>query len=519
MNNAGPASGAESRATDSYAPLRRAFARGVRDNMIAEVLAQAVRVGGLIVLARALRPEDFGLLRILLVVSVFAILTSRSGIPDALVQRKEMTPAHEDTGWWICVAMAAGTAAVLYLSAPAMAALMRMPRVVEGVRLLCIPVLLEGAASAANARLRRRLCFGALAAADVIGEAAFFVTALALLWCGFPLWSLPGGLAARLMAHALTVCAADPYFPRHLPSRSAARDLAPFASAVWGGGITNTISSNADYLLIGRILGSSALGFYSMAWDLLRFVPDRLHRVAGRVTFPAFCQLQEDSAELRKAYLKFFDQCARIVLPMAVGAALAAPEILHTLYGPQWTPGALPMRLLAAGLALGGMRLGIGSIYFSRNRPAFDIYLHGGRLALVVLAVCASARWGLFGVSAAMAGVEGAVSVAGMMLACSLVDLRLGALVRAASSGLRLALVCGLCTFVGRSVALAAGYHGLPVLAAATLPAAALYAWMERSNAVRIFAEAFPSRAEPAEMPSDVPAADLGRAAHTGAAQ
>jgi PST family polysaccharide transporter len=519
MSDCEPASDGDSRAAVSYAPLRRAFARGVRDNMIAEMLAQAVRVGGLVVLARALRPEDFGLLRILLVVSVLAILTSRSGVPDALVQRKQITPAHEVTAWWICVAMALGTAALLYVTAPALAAVMKMPRLVEGVRLLCLPVLLEGSAAAANGRLRRQLRFGALATADVIGEVAFFVTALTLLWFGFPVWSLPAGLAARLMAHAVTVCVADPYLPRGLPSRQAARELAPFACTVWGGCITNTVSSNADYLLIGRLLGSSALGFYSMAWDLLRFVPDRLHRVAGRVTFPAFCQLQDDSTELRKVYLRFFDYCSRIVLPMAVGAALAAPEILHTLYGPQWAPAALPMRLLAAGFALGGMRLGVGSIFFSRNRPSFDIYLHGGRLALVVLAVCASARWGLFGVSAAMAGVEGLVSVTAMMLACSLVDLSPRAIIRATIPGLRLAVLCGLCTFVGRSVAMVAGYHGIPVLAAAVLPAVSLYIWMERSTVAQILNQAFPSRVEPGEVRPDVAASSLRQPTPTEAAQ
>jgi lipopolysaccharide exporter len=472
-------------------PLRRAVARGVRDNVIAEVGVQGLRVGGLVVLARALRPEDFGLLRVLLVVTVFAALTNEAGIPDALIQRKEVTPAHEATAWWLSVAMSLGTAALLYAAAPVLAAIMKMPRLCEGVRLLCLPMLLEGTAVAANARLRRRLSFGALAAADVISEAAFLVTALVLLWRGLAVWSLPGGLAARLAAHALAVWVADPYLPRRLPSGQAARDFAPFAGTVWGGRLIYMFSSNADYLLVGRLLGSSALGFYSMAWDLLRFVPDRLHRVAGRVTFPAFCQLQDDCAELAKAYLEFFDYMARIVLPMAAGAALAAPEILRTFYGPQWTPAALPMRLLAAGLALSGMRLGIGSVYFSRNRPSFDIYLHGARLALIVAAVWGSARWGLFGVSAAMGMVEGAVSVAGLALACALLELRLGALARTAVAGLRLAALCGVCTFAGRTVAMAAGYHGAPVLAAAALPAALAYLWMARSSAIEMIAQAF----------------------------
>ena len=53
------------------------------------------------------------------------------------------------------------------------------------------------------------------------------------------------------------------------------------------------ISDSADYLLIGRLLGSDALGVYGIARDLLRAVPNRLHKVAGRVTFSTFCALQD----------------------------------------------------------------------------------------------------------------------------------------------------------------------------------------------------------------------------------
>lgn len=502
MNGARLQSGPAPRPAPPRGSLWQAVARGVRDNVIAEFAVQGLRVGGLVVLARALRPEDFGLFRVLLVVSVFAALTNELGVPDALIQRKEITPAHEATAWWLCVSAALGTAAVLYLAAPAIAAVMKMPGLREGVRLLCVPILLEGTAVAANARLRRRLSFGALAAADVLAEGAFLATALALLWRGLPMWSLPGGLAARFVVHAATVWVADPYPPLSPPTWEAARDFARFAATVWSGRLVYVLSSNADYLLIGRMLGGSALGFYAMAWDLLRFVPDLLHRVAGRVTFPAFCRLQDDRGELAHVYLEFFDYVARIVLPMAACAAIAAPEIMRTLYGPDWTPAALPMRLLAAGLALRGLRFGIGSVYYSKNRPSFDIYLHGARLGLIVAAVCGFERWGLFGVSSGMSAVEAAVSVAGVALAGMLLGVGPRDLARTATPGLRLAVICGLCAFVGRSVAMAAGYDGAMLLAGAAAPAALAYGWMEGSQAIEMIARAFaPAAREPAEAP------------------
>ena len=483
--------------TDSASPgapvdgMWSAFARSVRNNLAAEGAVQTLRVGGMIVLARALRPEDFGLFRILLVVSVIVGLSNQTGIPDALIQRRHITVEHESTAWCLSTVIALAACVTLYTAAPLISAAMAMPGLTGGLRLLCIPLFLEGTAITAGACLQRQLKFGVLAVVDVVAEVVFLLTALTLLWHGKPSWSLPGALAARLATHAVAIWLAAPLFPRVLPTRRAARDLARFTGAVWGGQFIYVLSSNADYLLVGRLLGSSALGFYSIAWDLLRFVPDRLHRVAGRVTLPAFCRLQDDPDALARAYIDFFAYIARIVLPFAACAALAAPEILTTIYGSKWLAAALPMRLLAPGLALCGLRLGMGSVFYARNRPGLDIYLHGARLAAIVVTVLSLARWGLPAVSAGMSVVECAISVAGQLLTCALVEISLGDLAAASIHAVRLTLLCLLATLAGRSVAMMAGLAPGAVLLAAVLPAVLAYAWMEGSNVIETINKAF----------------------------
>ncbi|HZC77915.1 MAG TPA: oligosaccharide flippase family protein, partial [Ktedonobacterales bacterium] len=184
----------------------QAVARSVRDNVIAEFVVQGVRLGGFVLLARALGPDQFGIFRVLLVVSVFATLTNDAGIPDALIQRKEITAAHEATAWWLSMLAALGATVVLYVTAPSIARAMDMPGLAAGARLLCLPILFDATTVVPSARLRRRLNFTALAAADVLAEMAFVVVALALvLWRGMPALSLPGGLAARYTVHAIAI--------------------------------------------------------------------------------------------------------------------------------------------------------------------------------------------------------------------------------------------------------------------------------------------------------------------------
>jgi O-antigen/teichoic acid export membrane protein len=465
--------------TEQNTRLWAAFTRGVRNNFIAEVAVQALRVGGVVVLARQLSPADFGLLKVLLIVSMFAAIFCESGIPDALIQRRHLTVEHIATAWWLSILLAALTVTSLYVGAPLVARMMAMPGLSIDIRLICLPLFLEGTAIVAVAELSRSLRFGALAIADVVAEVAFLSTALTLVWQGLPAWSLPAGLAMRLSVHAFAIWIAHGRLAIGLPRLGAAQDLGRFAVGALGARIMTVAAGNADFLLVGRLLGASALGYYSIAWDLLRFVPDRLHRVAGRVIFPAFCQVQHDGSELRRAYNNLLNYMGRVILPISGFVAIAAPELLANIYGKQWLPATMPMRLLALGLALAGLRIGFGAVYYAKGYPSIDMVLNGSRLILIVLAVVGTAHLGLVAVSGSVSAVEALISLAGQSIVSKLIGTSLGDLIGSLAPGTQLASVCIIATVLGRLIAPLADLHGVSeLLAAAALPALA-FVWFE----------------------------------------
>lgn len=473
------------------ASLWSAFARGIRDNLAAELVVQTLRVGGVLILARELSPANFGVLKILLIVSTLVAIFSEAGFPDALIQRLELSPSHQATALWLTSIFAAFTIGVLFLTAPLIETAMEMRGLGFALRLICLPLFLEATVIVGVARLTRSLRFGALACADIVGETAFLITAFALLWRGDRQWSLPGALAVRFAAHAASIWIADAQIPRVRPSMSAARDLGRFAMAAMGGRLVTVASGNTDFLLIGRLLGSTTLGYYSIAWDLLRFVPDRLHRVVGRVAIPAFCKLQSEDAELRRAYCDLIGYMARLILPISAFVALTAPELLSSLYGSQWLPAAAPMRMLAFGLALLGLRIGIGAIYYAKNHPEADIYINGLRLLLIIAAVASTARFGLVAVSAAMSLVEAVISIIGQYVVAVLIGLTFHNFVAALRSSFRVTAACVIAAVIGRLPVLAYSLHGPLALLSIALPTALMFLWMESGELTGMVRGAF----------------------------
>ncbi|HLI81693.1 MAG TPA: oligosaccharide flippase family protein, partial [Candidatus Binataceae bacterium] len=237
---------------DADGKLWQAFARSVRDNVFAEMTLQAIRVGGMVVLARELMPNDFGIFRVLLIVMYFALIPIENGIPEALIQRRTLRPEHESTGWLLSVAVSIAMAGLIYGMAPLVARFMVMPGIEPYIRLLCIPMICQGTAMVANARLRREMRFGALASAEVFAEMIFLAAALLLLLEGYPRYSLPGALAARIVAYSIALWVTDRRFTMAWPRLWAVRDFGRFTTSVWGARAIYTCSANADFLLIGR---------------------------------------------------------------------------------------------------------------------------------------------------------------------------------------------------------------------------------------------------------------------------
>jgi hypothetical protein len=158
----------------------------------------------------------------------------------------------------------------------------------------------------------------------------------------------------------------------------------------------------------------------------------------------------------------------------------------------------MPLRLLAGGLALSGLREGMGAIYYAKNHPSLDIYINLARLVLIVVAITTLAHTGLFGVSAAMSVIEGAISMTGQYLVCLLVGSRIGALLWTVVPGLRLAAWCALATIVGKIVAVMAGLDGPIVLALVAIPPALLFTLLEGSELRGMLNTAFARRPIPA---------------------
>jgi O-antigen/teichoic acid export membrane protein len=351
----------------------------------------------LAVMARLLSATDFGVVSAALVVIGLSSIFSHLGFGPALVQRAELEQRHLDTAFGSSVVLGALLGALIWAGAPAAAEFLRIDGVRPVLRTLAWVFPLQGLGIAADALMRRELRFQWLANLDVAVYAiGYGVVGIGLALAGWGVWALVGGQMAQVLLRSGILLLKHPPHVRQFEMQ-AFRELAYF-----GGGFTvaraaNYLAVQGDNLVVGRYLGSEALGFYGRAHTLMAAPAQSFGAVLDQVLFPAMAKVQHDPQRLAAAYRRGVALIALLTLVPSCALIVLAPEFIAVVLGHRWAPAVAPFQILTIGMLFrtsykmsDSLARSTGVVY----RRAWRQIIYA---VLVVLSVWVGQHWGLTG--------------------------------------------------------------------------------------------------------------------------
>jgi PST family polysaccharide transporter len=316
----------------------------------ASALRLLCQLGLLPILARLIGPEEYGLVALAMPVILLANVVTDGGLVLALGRQREVSRTVESTVFWITV----GVGLTLALSACAVAfpigELLRQPRLPWLILALSPILLMNSLTSVSNGRIIRERRFATFAAGDVISTLAGAATALAAATHGWGAWSLVAQQLVLWVFKLTWVTARGGARIGFTFRFQAVRDLVTFGANNIGGTIADFAAKNVDNMIIGGVLGATALGHYAMAYQVIR-VPDML--ISGPFYFYILTALARAAHRgdrdaihtLAKAGLRI--GAVALAAPFC-GLALVADLVVGLILGPKWTGSIAPLRFLAA---------------------------------------------------------------------------------------------------------------------------------------------------------------------------
>jgi O-antigen/teichoic acid export membrane protein len=316
------------------------------------VAVKVVFLVRLLILARLLAPEDFGLLAIGVTAITVLIKLSDFGIEPALIQRPDVKQQDYDAGWTIGVMRATLVALVILLAAPQIAAVFGDLRATAIIQVLAVGVILDALASAKIANLNRNLQFRSLAITHLAQAGA--ATAVAITMAPtYGVWALVAGSLVGSLAETVTSYIVAPYRPRLRWHKSAARGLLNYGRWIFLTGVIVMIANAGMRAIISRYLGVAELGIFFLA-GRLAFLPYMATvEVVGSVAFPVYARLRNKTAKARELFRATLLGTATLLIPSCLLLAALAPGLVEHVLGDRWSGTTTVIQILAISSPLG----------------------------------------------------------------------------------------------------------------------------------------------------------------------
>lgn len=363
----------------------------------------AVRLLVFVVLARLLDPASFGVVALAGVFVLLGEMLVDQGFADALVQRTAVGPAHLDSAFWASFAIGVMLTAGCVLFAGPLAAVFDEPRLAPVLRALGPVLLITSLSRTHEALLRRELAFKRIAKISLASVAVGGAAGLWLAMLGYGVWALVAQLLVQRLVQLPCLWFSVAWRPRLRFSLPHFRALARFGVNVVGINLLNVANRQADHLLIGYFLGSTALGYYTVGYRLIRILLDLLPQAIMPVAFSAFSRLKAEPVRLREAFYEATRVMALGAFPAFCGLALLAPAVTEVVFGPQWAPSASVMQVLTAIAALQSISLLCPAALKALGRPQWVLLITAANAVANVAAFAIAVHWGIVAVAAAYA--------------------------------------------------------------------------------------------------------------------
>jgi lipopolysaccharide exporter len=393
--------------TDASHNLTKRTLRAAKWTYLSTIINAGLQVFITATLARLLVPEAFGLVAMGTLVLRFGQYFAQMGVGQAIVQRSSLETEHIRAGFWVSVLIGAAFSLGAWLGSPLAAIVFGSDELTTVLRAMGLTFFITGLSTTAFGMLRRQMRFRAIALAEMASYAVGYAgVGIALALLGHGVWSLV--FASLCQSGLVTVLYNLLARPKIAPVTEwrPYRELLGFGSSVSVISFLEFLNSNLDTMVVGRFAGANFLGIYNRALSLTGLPMQYMSTSLSRVLLPSLSRVQTETKRLGTAYLRIITVFAGLGIPIALGMAGAAREIVVVVLGHQWSE-AIPVMRIVAVASVAAMLSHFGGVVLEATAQLKDKFLMRiGQLVVFLAALLTLGRLGLVGYALAFAVSE-----------------------------------------------------------------------------------------------------------------
>lgn len=290
----------------------------------------------MIIMARVLTPDDYGLVGMLTIFIAVAQSLVDSGFSNALIRKQNRSEIDNSTVFYFNIVIGIVLYILLFLSAPVIADFYDEPILMPMMRIISLSIPINSLVIVQRALLSVALDFKTQAKASLSASIVSGIVGITLTYNGFGVWSIVWYQITNLSINVILLWILSNWHPRLVYSWSSFRELFGFGSKLAISSIISTLYDNIYLIVIGKVFKATDLGYYTRAHQFSSFPSSNLSGIIQRVTYPVLCTMQDDDDRLRSVYRRFLRLSAFIVFPLMIGLSAVAQPLILILLKEQW---------------------------------------------------------------------------------------------------------------------------------------------------------------------------------------
>jgi PST family polysaccharide transporter len=374
---------------------------GTRWTAVNQIGTQVIKFGVAIILARLLVPQDFGLMAMAIVVVGFIDLFKDLGTVAAIIQRKELSYELLSSLFFLNALFGLLAGVTIAFSAPVVGWVYGDPRLTPILQVLAVTFPVSSLGLVKRALLEREMRFDRLARVELTATGIRGAAAVAFAFLGWGVWALVGGTITGSVVSTMLLWLVVPWNPQFRFKWSEVRMVFHFSLNLTGSQLVRYVMLNTDKIIIGRFLGATPLGFYSLAQRIFMTPIGTITNVLSTVLFPGFSRIQDDDVQIRQKYLRACGGISLITFPLLAGLWAIAPLFVLVVFGSKWAP-VIPliMILIPVGI-IQSIANTVGIIYLAKGRTDWLFIWEVIAGTCITLSFICGLHWGIIGVASA----------------------------------------------------------------------------------------------------------------------
>ena len=356
-----------------------------------------------VILARILLPRDFGLFGLTIILLGILNLLFTTSISRFIVQRKNLDEEDIGTSLWISLFLSLAAYTFVWFISPLVASFFNEQSLIDLIRIYTLSIFFISISSILRGLLIKKLDFKSIFYSDTISLLiGYSAISIILALNQFGVSSLIYGTLAKEFISLITIYVFGRSKLSFKFNSSKLKSIFYYSGGIGLSNIFSYTANNADYVVIGKLLNSSALGLYTRAFNIMTLPLSKISMTLFEVIFSVFSEIQNDLERIKNIYLKTVKVIALLTFPILASMILGSELIINGIYGQKWSGAIKVLQILCIAGFFRVITNSAGAVTKATGKVYAEVWRQMVYALLLIIGAVMGVKFGIEGVGFAV---------------------------------------------------------------------------------------------------------------------